>query len=311
MTLPPPSEQQESFAARDGTRLAYRLYRAAAAKAVIIVLPGFALDSKDYMAFCRTLMRFAVTLYSPDLRGHGCSEGRPGDVDHVGQLGEDLADLCAHVRATNPGLPLILCAHSSGCSLAIAFLSRAAPPEGLAALFLIAPVFCGYLEYDRHQTLVYRLTHLGRYFALPARVPPPHKAEVSGQQFRYYLWRSLFGRLLPGHQRQIVLAVDSGRNGGWRRFTRRFYDSYRCPDLTSRLSGLPCVTWAMVGCEDEFTIPEAVVSTLRWHVPPRQLREIRLLKGVGHFTIFRLAALVLARWVQTALDEPADQRNAA
>lgn len=54
-----------------------------------------------------------------DLRGHGFSAGTPGDVDHVGQYEEDLADVITQLRAENPRRQLILAGHSMGGGIAL------------------------------------------------------------------------------------------------------------------------------------------------------------------------------------------------
>lgn len=43
----------------------------------------------------------------PDLRGHGVSPERRGDVDHIGQLEEDLADLIDQLRQGGQTVTLI------------------------------------------------------------------------------------------------------------------------------------------------------------------------------------------------------------
>jgi len=43
-----------------------------------------------------------------DLRGHGFSAGTPGDVDHIGQYEDDLAEVVTQLRAENPRRKLIL-----------------------------------------------------------------------------------------------------------------------------------------------------------------------------------------------------------
>ncbi len=55
----------------------------------------------------------------PDLRGHGASPGRRGDVDYIGQLEDDLADLIK-ARA-GPGQKIVLAGHSSGGGLVVRF----------------------------------------------------------------------------------------------------------------------------------------------------------------------------------------------
>ncbi len=55
----------------------------------------------------------------PDLRGHGENPARRGDVDYIGQLEDDIADL---IRArAKPGQKVILGGHSSGGGLVVRF----------------------------------------------------------------------------------------------------------------------------------------------------------------------------------------------
>lgn len=59
-------------------------------------------------------------VYLPDLRGHGESPERRGDVDYIGQLQDDLHDLVKEQRKKDR-LPIILGGHSSGGGLAARF----------------------------------------------------------------------------------------------------------------------------------------------------------------------------------------------
>jgi len=303
----PPSSQY--FSARDGVHLGYRFYTNAAPRAVLILLPGFALTSRDYVAFCSALAQLAGTaVYSLDLRGHGDSAGRLGDVDYAGQLCDDLHDAFAHVRERHRDIPVGLCAHSSGCSLAIQLLSAPNPP-GPMGLFLIAPVFCGHLEFDRHQTRLHRLVHFCQQGRKHAKVVPS-KLQIK-QQFHFFLGRYVLARFFPGGGRMTVLKVRPNDKTPWMTFTRRFYQGYRCADPRTQLAELSCPVWMMVGEEDEFTLPQAVISMLHWHVAPSLLRDIQHVRGVGHFTVFSVAAMLLARWLNPILsDKPAARGDA-
>ena len=74
-------------------------------------------------------------VYLPNLRGHYLSGQRRGDVDYIGQLEDDLADLVAYIRDRDQRGPLVLGGHSSGGGLAI----RVAGGEhgGLASAYLL------------------------------------------------------------------------------------------------------------------------------------------------------------------------------
>lgn len=81
----------------------------------------------------------------PDLRGHGPAPARRGDIDHIGQLEEDLHDLiAAHAR---DGRRVVMLGHSSGGGLTIRY---AGGPHGaeLDGAILLAP----YLGHDAPTT---------------------------------------------------------------------------------------------------------------------------------------------------------------
>jgi pimeloyl-ACP methyl ester carboxylesterase len=111
--LPPLSR----FVARDGTRLAYRTYPGGNDR-IAILIHGSATESSVMNAAAKALNADGVTVYAPDLRGHGAS-GRRGDIDYIGQLDDDLADLVATIRPAHPHATLTLIGFSGGGAFAL------------------------------------------------------------------------------------------------------------------------------------------------------------------------------------------------
>jgi pimeloyl-ACP methyl ester carboxylesterase len=105
------------YLARDGTALAYRLYPAHGDE-VAILLHGSGTESSVMNAAAKTLNADGVTVYAPDLRGHGAS-GRRGDIDYIGQLDDDIADLAALAHKEHPHAKLTLIGFSGGAALTI------------------------------------------------------------------------------------------------------------------------------------------------------------------------------------------------
>jgi pimeloyl-ACP methyl ester carboxylesterase len=103
------------FQARDGTWLAYRLYPAAgeATNRVAILAHGSSASSEEMNAIGKALASAGVTAVAIDVRGHGASGGR-GDIGHAGELEDDLADLCDHLRQSRPDPHFLLIGHSLG-----------------------------------------------------------------------------------------------------------------------------------------------------------------------------------------------------
>ena len=175
----------------------------------------------------------AAHVVVPDLRGHGVAPERRGDVDHVGQLEEDLADLIALERARHPGARVIVGGHSSGGGLAVRF---AGGPYGALAdgFVLLAP----YLGHDAPTTRpdaggwarpqVRRIVGLGMLdrvgvralhalpvisFAMPEEVLAGPLGATATTAYSYRLHTSYAPRAgtsdLAGLSRSFLLAVGS------------------------------------------------------------------------------------------------------
>lgn len=92
----------KQYVARDGTPLSFRHYPAATNTHLILV-HGSSAHSAYLHAFAEYLsVKNIASVYSPDLRGHGLSPARRGDIDYIGQLEDDLADLISHIRKGMP-----------------------------------------------------------------------------------------------------------------------------------------------------------------------------------------------------------------
>ncbi|MBB3808612.1 alpha/beta hydrolase [Pseudochelatococcus contaminans] len=109
--------------ARDGEGLRYRIYGdAAAARRLVVLIHGSGWHGMQFHTMARWLAVEATALVVvPDLRGHGDSPRRRGDIDYIGQLEDDLADLIESMVKRVAGLPVIVGGHSSGGGLAVRF----------------------------------------------------------------------------------------------------------------------------------------------------------------------------------------------
>ncbi len=129
--------------ARDGAPLGLRHFPARVPDAALLVLiHGSGWHGGGYVARAQALAvddRIEVLL--PDLRGHGPAPERRGDIDHIGQFEDDLADIIGQFR--RPGQRLILAGHSSGGGLVLRFVGRqyGELPDGVV---LMAP----FLKYN-------------------------------------------------------------------------------------------------------------------------------------------------------------------
>jgi alpha-beta hydrolase superfamily lysophospholipase len=90
----------------------YRVYPGNGEK-VVVLIHGSGTESSVMNALAKTLLAAGITVYAPDLRGHG-SSGRRGDIDYIGQLDDDLADLIATIRPEHANAALTLIGFSAG-----------------------------------------------------------------------------------------------------------------------------------------------------------------------------------------------------
>lgn len=115
---------EEGFLERgEDMRLFLRVTRPAGdARAVVVLTHGLGEHSSRYGHVAAALVGRGLQVGAWDLRGHGRSSGRRGDVTDYDLLVEDLAAVCAHFRVK--GRPLFLFAHSLGGQIALSYLEQ-------------------------------------------------------------------------------------------------------------------------------------------------------------------------------------------
>lgn len=140
--------QASSFEARDGTALPYRRYPGAPGRYVVLI-HGSAWHGMQFHAMAKRLAAAGLgTVIVPDMRGHGEAPARRGDIDHVGQLEEDIADLIVALRDEAGGrTQIVLGGHSSGGGFVIRF-AGGTYGDMVDAFVLMAP----FLKHDAPTT---------------------------------------------------------------------------------------------------------------------------------------------------------------
>ena len=114
------------FLARDGTSLQYYAYPAGPDK-VAILIHGSAFPGNSMHVLAASLRAAGVTVYVPDIRGHGGS-GRRGDIDYIGQIDDDLVDFAAQLGPAKNGETRTLVGFSAGAGFTVRF---AGGPNGM------------------------------------------------------------------------------------------------------------------------------------------------------------------------------------
>lgn len=141
MTLDAPLDldvEPRTYAAPDGTELAYRLYAPTGeVKSVLVFLHDTLLHSAWYAELGYGLAGHGVAVLAPDRRGWGHSAGERRQNQDADVLVEDLMALVNIARARYPQARLYIGAHGRGAGIALRYLAARRPADGLV---LIAPV---------------------------------------------------------------------------------------------------------------------------------------------------------------------------
>jgi pimeloyl-ACP methyl ester carboxylesterase len=103
-----------SFRTRDGVVLDATRF-SSSKPLTVVFLHGVLTDRREYLGVCRTLRDAAkADTYALDLRGHGTSGGRPGDVTYRDQYESDLSDVLSELHREKPKGIFVLAGHSMG-----------------------------------------------------------------------------------------------------------------------------------------------------------------------------------------------------
>jgi alpha-beta hydrolase superfamily lysophospholipase len=104
-------------------------------KALVVIAHGLGEHSSRYGHVAARLNEAGYVVYALDHRGHGKTDGTPGNVDRMAYVRADLDTMLTHARGEHPGLPLFVLAHSWGGLVTLDYLV-ARGESGLAGLVL-------------------------------------------------------------------------------------------------------------------------------------------------------------------------------
>lgn len=126
------------FTMRDGKQLFSYVYESES-KTTIILLHGI-LSSAYMMNKTSGLLREATNskVIALDFRGHGQSEGAPGDVDYINQYVDDLEDVILTLKKEKPNQKIILAGHSMGGGIILRYAMKKNAPK-INGYILFAP----------------------------------------------------------------------------------------------------------------------------------------------------------------------------
>jgi alpha-beta hydrolase superfamily lysophospholipase len=111
-----------------------RQWEAAQPRAAVALLHGLAEHSGRYEHVGARLAGAGYSVYTADLRGHGRSDGFPGEVSGLADWLEDTDAIVARARDAAAGRPVFAFGHSLGALIAAAYVAR--HPDAVDGLVL-------------------------------------------------------------------------------------------------------------------------------------------------------------------------------
>lgn len=252
--------------ARDGTPLSAHVYDATPVpgepERVAITIHGATAMGASMHKLAKALREAGVTVYAPDIRGHGHS-GRRGDINYATQLDDDLADLVAAVRTKHPTAALILVGLSAGGGYA---LHAAATPLGATfdRAILLSPMLGPRAPTARGR--------LGNAWARP------YLPRIIGLSILDRFGIHAFDKL-PA----IAFGVapkDAARLTGIYSF--RLLGAFGTRDYAADFRNAKCPIAVLVGAADEVFIAERFAPTV--HAERAEI-PVTVLPGIGHIAM--------------------------
>lgn len=282
----------QPYTTSDGSQLQYRFYASETeTENVLILLHGSGWHSMQFHQLAKALSQNDIAhVYTPDLRGHGFTPEQRGDVNYIGQMEDDIADLIDVVKTQFPQSNIIIGGHSSGGGLAVRF---AGSEYGKLAdsYLLLAP----YLQYNAPTT---RPNSGGWAQPLTQRIIGLLMFNSIG--IRWFNEMTVVQFAMPQEMLNGALG-DTATTA----YTYRLNTSFAPrADYGSDLAAMQQPFLLIAGLEDESFIAEEYEPTMGQYTTSG---EYMLLSDIGHIDLLTSpsVATVIIDWLQ-ALDADAE-----
>jgi pimeloyl-ACP methyl ester carboxylesterase len=267
----------ETVTASDGIKLAYRAYVPKQPKAGIIFYHGGGAHSAAGYQHVGAVLsaKYNIATFTPDIRGHGGSEGARGDAQNPNQVLKDISSLVIHIKKYYPHLRLYLGGHSSGAGLVLNY-SGSAGKESVEGYVFLAP-------------------QLG-FRSKTGRADNPHPfAQVNVLPF---IINGVTGGALLGHSKAVtfnypaeLLEADAGFVGY---NTVNMANAVTPSSPREQLNQLKKPLGVWIGDSDELSDADKVVSFVKSAYPGAYVKKVL---GEKHLSILIQGAQYIGPWI--------------
>lgn len=185
-------------------------------------------------------------VFAIDLRGHGKSEGKAGDVDYINQYADDLADIIKTIRKQKPNGKIIIAGHSMGGGVALNY-SMQKNKTKIDGYLLFAPL-------------------LGHNSPTIPQTPPTETSEVEPFlkiHFARIIGLKMFNEIgNHSHDSLPVLFFNLPENMPLRKYTYRANMSMAPDDYKQGLKSINVPMLVLIGSKDEAFNAEAMKNAV-------------------------------------------------
>lgn len=129
--------QTDKFITHSEDKIFFRTWKSDSQRKIIIGIHGMAAHSEYYVQVADQVVQEGVTLIAIDLKHHGHSSGKKGDLESFEQISVHIQEFITSVRQKYLDTPIYLMGISMGGVIAINF--SVDHPELIDGLILIAP----------------------------------------------------------------------------------------------------------------------------------------------------------------------------
>ena len=275
----------QSLQATDGIRLSYRRYAPAVPRAALLFFHGGGAHSgAGYQHIGNGLQKaFDIVVYTPDIRGHGLSEGPRGDAPNPKQVWDDITSCIKQIRADYPNLPIFLGGHSSGAGLVLNYAGQP-DHEPVTGYVFLSPQLGYRSQTDR-----------------PAQSAP--FAQVDTNAFVAY---AMSGGTARGHDYAVkfnypaeLLAADPGMVPA---ITVNMSLALTPSSPREQFAALNCPFGLWIGSEDELFVSEKVLAFADLAVSVRSRSQAGTIAGAKHLSVLVRAHETIGPWITSMIN---------
>ncbi|NVM53645.1 MAG: lysophospholipase [Candidatus Helarchaeota archaeon] len=125
------------FSCQSGDKLYYRVWKGPEPGKILLCIHGLGMHGEYYIQVADQLIDENLTIYALDLKHHGKSTGKKGDIKDFKELIEQVGEFVSFLKTKHENHPIFLMGLSMGGCLAINYAVMF--PETINGIILMAP----------------------------------------------------------------------------------------------------------------------------------------------------------------------------